>query len=274
MVEAMQAYGVDNYMWPGLTCGANNPENCSYSAKDCTDFAMQRIRYTLGLPCLYLGNASSWASKAAGLGYTVNAIPHLGAILALGPNVNGASSDGHVGFVLGVGPGSFFGQVAGAGQVVVEQYNWVPCAWNIRVFPMAGSQFIHFADLSPASTGPPPAQRNPVMAFVASPLGVACIAGGIGLIAWSQLRRHAPGGFDPDGPRATVVQRAVVPGTGFGRSRQRLCPVCLGAGVVGTGHPVGYGYKKLPVARGPERMCPVCRGSGVKPARVDDVEHV
>ena len=213
--------GTNDYPWATDVCGANNPANCSYSIRNCTDFAMWRMRHDLGLPCLYLGNALTWAIKAEGLGYTVNGVPALGSILQLGPGVNGASSDGHVAFVLGVGPGTFYGVTAATGEVVVEDFNWHACAYWQHTLPIAGgTRFIHFADLTPP--GPPP-PKSGLMGFVASPLGVLLIGGGIALVAWNQVRKHGGGGFSealkPEGPRAQALRGAVTPGHGFARER-------------------------------------------------------
>ena len=221
-----QAYGIDNYLWKSLTCGANNPANCSYSAHNCTDFAMQRIRYTLGLNCEFLGNALNWGPKAAAQGFAVNTTPALGSVLWLGANVLGASAEGHVAFVIGVGPGTFFGTKAAAGQVVCEQYNWTPCAWSIRVFPVSGgARFIHFKDL--AAPGPPPPPKNPitsVMDVIFSPGGLLVLLGGAALFTYAELRKDKP-------LHGKVVGETVkLAGHGGGFSRERSDDRCKECG--------------------------------------------
>lgn len=213
-----QAYGVDNYMWKALACGANNTANCSYSAHNCTDFAMQRIRYTLGLACEYLGNALNWGPKAAALGFAVNTMPALGSILWLGANMLGASEDGHVAFVIGVGPGTFFGVQCAAGQVVCEQYNWTPCAWSKRVFPTTGgARFIHFRDLAASGPTPPPAKSpiTSVMNVIFSPAGLLLIVGGAAVLTYAELRKDKP----LHDKVTTTATRLAGHGGGFARRR-------------------------------------------------------
>ena len=181
--------GINDYPWASAACGANNPANCSYSIRNCTDFAMWRIRHDLGVGCLFLGNAKEWGIKAAGAGYRVDGNPALGSILQLDGGVNGASSDGHVAFVLGVGPGSFYGLSAGAGQVVCEQYNWNPCAYSKRVFPVAGSHFIHIHDLSGPPPPPPPPTPTGFMEFIFSPAGLLLIVAGAGVVLAGEVRK-------------------------------------------------------------------------------------
>lgn len=158
--------GVNDYPWPSAPCGANNPNDCSYSYRNCTDFCQWRIRHDLGAGCLYLGNADMWASKAAALGYRVDGSPAPGSILMDPSHVNGAGSVGHVAFVLGVGPGTFFGVTAGTAQVAVEDYDWLRCGYLKHALPISGSRFIHVRDLS----GPPPSPApTPVPVPVPTP---------------------------------------------------------------------------------------------------------
>ena len=105
----------------------------------------------------------------------------------------------------------------------------------------------------PVPVPPPPTP----LGMLDSPLGAGLVLLGAGGLFWYLRGRRA------QGPRRAVAVPARR-GLGFHRDKpQRLCAVCKGSGLVGTGQSLGYGYRSLPLAHGPKRMCPACKGSGV-----------
>lgn len=192
----------------GCTCGINNFACCQ-----CTSFACWRALNDLGSSAIdhSFGDGGSWAGAARAKGILVDGNPTRGSIICLTPGVNGASSAGHVGIVLGVSGRS----------AIVEDYNWTSCGYNGgHPIPIAGSQFIHLGALSgggtpcpsgctgtvPNCTCPPPPLHCPPgwtvsgQACIPPPgwgagiagaaLPAVLILGGAGLLGYYELQRR------------------------------------------------------------------------------------
>lgn len=71
-------------------------------AGNCTWWAINEFHTFSGLYPYFTGNAKDWAASAASNGWTVISTPHQNSIAVFPPGVNGALSDGHVGWVTGV----------------------------------------------------------------------------------------------------------------------------------------------------------------------------
>jgi surface antigen len=145
------SWGQNDYPWAGAPCGENNPANCNYAYRNCTDFAMWRIRHDLGLPCMALGNAGRWLDSLEELGYPVDQVPQVHDVMILEPGEQGSNLKfGHVAMVLTVGA---------EGTVLVEQYDWLPCEYDQMVFKVTPKT--HFVHLAPKPAPPIPPVPTP-----------------------------------------------------------------------------------------------------------------
>ncbi|WP_220199951.1 CHAP domain-containing protein [Ktedonospora formicarum] len=102
--------GSSNHGWPG----------------QCTDWAAKRFHERTDVWVPWYGNAWEWLNGAMQYHWNVSAMPTVGAILVLQPNVQGAGSYGHVAIVEGINNN---------GTVHISQYNWqggvgVYSEWN------------------------------------------------------------------------------------------------------------------------------------------------
>lgn len=145
-------WGTNDYPWPNAECGEDNPNNCNYAYRNCTDFAMWRIRHDLGLPCMALGNAGKWLDSLEELGYPHGNVPHVHDVLVLEPGEQNSNPRfGHVAMVL----------TASAASVSVEQYDWTPCQYSHGVFQVTPRT--HFVTLVAPKPPTPPAPTGEPM---------------------------------------------------------------------------------------------------------------
>lgn len=130
--------GTNDY--PYANSAADQVDRWNFYTRECTSFAAWRINNDLGVPFsnyykgVHWGNANNWDDAARAAGIPVDTTPNAGDIAVFNGGVDGASSFGHVAYVLSVG----------SGQVQVEDYNWSPYAYKIHTVNTAGLYFIHF----------------------------------------------------------------------------------------------------------------------------------
>lgn len=179
--------GVNDYPWASSTNLAGF-DTWGYAIRECASFVAWRLSNDLGAnPVPKWGNASSFASKAAAAGTAVDSSPAAGSILQLPPGHNGAGADGHVAFVLEVGPSAN----APAGSVFVEDYNYgTPYGYNRHTIPVSGSNFIHVGT-GTSSAGSSPLSLTAQLTAASSsgnPLSaVGGVLGGIGSLLSGQI---------------------------------------------------------------------------------------
>ncbi len=211
--------GVNDY--PDGNCGCTNGAD-SFSGcgeRQCTSFAMWRIRHDLGHPDMTcLGMARDWAANARAKGFAVDNTPNRGAIAQLMPGVQGAFWTGHVAVTL---------EVQGS-NVLVEDYNWCNecCCYHQHTLAIHGINFLHIG--TPAGSAPPPVPpTSPIPVYPPTPpppipdippdtlrgslLGLALVGLGAGGFYWARKR----------GVGIDVTRRSGTPG-GFGGSTLRV----------------------------------------------------
>lgn len=86
----------------------------------CTWLAAEMAYDNWGLWVPWLGDAWEWSAAAQANGFTVSDKPSEGSIVVMPPYVQGASAQGHVGWVVGVDPDG--------SAVTVRSMNWR--GWN------------------------------------------------------------------------------------------------------------------------------------------------
>lgn len=111
IVNDTSAESVDTSVIPVSTGDTGN----AYPWGQCTWWAYER-RHQLGLPVgSHFGNAGMWASSAASLGYVVDHVPSVGAVVVFAPGQAGA--DGYYGHVAVVE------QVHDDGSITISESN-------------------------------------------------------------------------------------------------------------------------------------------------------
>ena len=122
--------------------------------RECVSFTYWRINQQMGWDGkgeapfsnqklgVQLGNAATWKAQLVSKGYKADNKPAPGAIAWWGANSShpmiSTGSAGHVGIVK---------EVLGNGDIVLEQYNFVPWRYNVMTIPANQvDSFIHVAD--------------------------------------------------------------------------------------------------------------------------------
>lgn len=140
------------------SCGAPDPSNPADPwggyMRECVSFTYWRINQQMGWDGkgeapfsnqklgVQLGNAATWKAQLVSKGYKADNKPAPGAIAWWGANSShpmiSTGEAGHVGIVK---------EVLGNGDIVLEQYNFVPWRYNKMVIPANQvDSFIHVAD--------------------------------------------------------------------------------------------------------------------------------
>lgn len=193
--------GVDNYC-PHTCQGACScsSSGCGpsygYTPRQCTGFLAFRANQTLGIAFgagkpigFNWGNAVTWAAKARASGVAVDGSPRVRDFVCM-PNI---SQDGHVAFVLEVGPSAH----ATAGHVWVEDYNYeLTCSYHQHAIAIAtsGSGLTEFIHLASAAPPPPPTMTGAEMgAGALIVLGVAVVLVGRNRERFERMGWRVPG---------------------------------------------------------------------------------
>lgn len=120
---SVSATGVDDYPYRGTV---NNLDPWGFYTGYCTSFAAFRLSQegvrlhgaSLQGPngkTAFFGNGGSWDAAAASVGYVVDTRPTIGSVAVWHGGESGAWWGGHVAYVMAVD---------GAGNAIVEEYNW------------------------------------------------------------------------------------------------------------------------------------------------------
>jgi surface antigen len=145
-------FAADDYPFPHSRINeANNPFDAAcvdpwkFFNRECTSFVAWRINRdagTMHTPYFFhnymygghWGNAGHWAENAQKLGYTVDNVPEVGAIVHFGSFEGGAKRSGHVSYVEQVNPDN---------TVNLSEYCWTTrCGYGVRNNVRA-PRFIH-----------------------------------------------------------------------------------------------------------------------------------
>lgn len=111
-----------------------------FPAGQCTWWADDRYHQLHGVyvPWTTNANAWQWVARAYQFGWNVSSMPHVGSIIVLQPDVQGAGSLGHVGVVE---------QVLSNGQVIASSMNWGANPQAVSYFQFTPGSGVSFVDL-------------------------------------------------------------------------------------------------------------------------------
>ncbi len=139
--EVCPAQDAESY--PYAHSAPDKPDRWGFYTRECTSFVAWRLNqagialrdHDYPAPGIHWGDAAHWADAARQAGIPVDRTPVPGAVAQFPPGVDGASSHGHVAWVL---------QVNADGTVTVEDYNWHGHTYLQHSIDPSGVNFIHF----------------------------------------------------------------------------------------------------------------------------------